>query len=89
MPVRVHVAEFTREVPRDRLLAVEDVMKAGIDPGTGADAVRANARIHSVAGRILQSDAPLRVVDDGETTRGSISRADVIEALFDERNVRC
>ena len=87
-PANDYVAEFTREVPRDRLLAVEDVMIAGIDPSAGADAVRANAPIHSVAGRILQSDAPLRVVDDREETRGSISRADVIEALFDERNAR-
>ena len=74
-PANDYVAEFTREVPRDRLLAVEDVMTAGVDPGADAVAVHVNAPIHSVAGKILQSDAPLRVIDDSEATRGSISRA--------------
>ena len=87
-PANDYVAEFTREVPRDKLLAVEDIMTAGVDPGAGAAAVQANAPIHSVAGRILQSDTPLRVIDENEATRGTISRADVIEALFEERNAR-
>ena len=87
-PANDYVAEFTREVPRDRLLKVQDVMTGEIDPGTGGIAVPADAPIHSVAGRILQSDAPLRVVDENEATRGSISRADVIGALFDERGAR-
>ena len=87
-PANDYVAEFTREVPRDRLLKVRDVMSAGNDPGAGAAAVPADAPIHSVARRILRSDAPLRVVDENEATRGSISRAEVIGALFDERSAR-
>ena len=87
-PANGYVAEFTREVPRDRLLAVEDIMIAGADPGAGAAAVQARAPIHSVARRILQSDTPLRVVDEDDTTRGSISRADVIGALFEDRSER-
>ena len=87
-PANDYVAEFTREVPRDRLLTVKDVMTADIDPGAGAVAVPADAPIHSVAKRILQSDAPLRVVDENEATQGSISRADVIGALFEERSAR-
>ena len=87
-PANDYVAEFTREVPRDRLLTVRDIMAAGIDPGTGAAGVPADAPIHSVARRVLQSDAPLRVVDENETTQGSISRADVIGALFEERSAR-
>ena len=84
-PANDYVAEFTREVPRDRLLAVEDVMTAGADPAAGADTVPASAPIHDVAGRILQSDTPLRVVDDDDATQGAISRADVIGALFEDR----
>ena len=87
-PANDYVAEFTREVPRDRLLTVKDVMTADTDPGAGAVAVPADAPIHSVAKRILQSDAPLRVVDENEATQGSISRADVIGALFEERSAR-
>ena len=84
-PANDYVAEFTREVPRDRFLKVQDVMTGGVGPGAGADAVSADAPIHSVAGRILRSDVPLRVVDESEGSRGSISRADVIGALFEDR----
>ena len=87
-PANDYVAEFTREVPRDRLLTVEDVMASDIDPGAGAAPVQASAPIHAAARRILQSDTPLRVVDENDATRGSISRADVIDALFEDRSVR-
>ena len=87
-PANDYVAEFTREVPRDRLLTVEDVMASDIDPGAGAAPVQASAPIHAAARRILQSDTPLRVVDENDATRGSISRADVIDALFEDRNPR-
>ena len=33
-------------------------------------------------------DTPLRVVDEDDATRGSISRADVIDALFEDRSAR-
>ena len=87
-PANGYVAEFTREVPRDRLLAVEDIMTAGVDPGAGAAPVQASAPIHAVARRILQSDTPLRVVGEDDAQRGSISRSDVIGALFEERSAR-
>ena len=87
-PANDYVAEFTREVPRDRLLAVEDVMIAGVGADAGADPVRASAPIHTVARRILQSDTPLRVIDEDHATRGSISRAEVIDALFEDRSAR-
>ena len=87
-PANGYVAEFTREVPRDRLLAVEDIMTAGVDPGAGAAPVQARAPIRAVARRILQSDTPLRVVGEDDATRGSISRSDVIGALFEERSAR-
>ena len=87
-PTDDYVAEFTREVPRDRLLAVADIMTAGADPGAGAARVQAKAPIHAVARRILQSDTSLRVVDEDDATQGSVSRADVIDALFEERSPR-
>ena len=89
-PANDYVAEFTREVPRDRLLTVADVMAAGADPdvGAGAAPVPASAPIHDVARRILRAEAPLRVVDENDVTRGAISRADVVDALFEDRSVR-
>ena len=87
-PANDYVAEFTREVPRDRLLTVQDIMRPETDPGVDAMRVRLDAPIHSVARRILQSDAPLRVVDKHEATWGSISRSEVIGALFEEPGTR-
>ena len=85
-PTNDYVAEFTREVPRDRLLTVADVMSAGAEPGAGAAQVEASAPIHAVARRILRAEAPLRVVDENDETRGSISRAEVVDALFEDRS---
>ena len=85
-PANDYVAEFTREVPRDRLLTVADVMSAGADPGAGAAPVEASAPIHTVARRVLCAEAPLRVVDENDETRGSISRAEVVDALFEDRS---
>ena len=96
-PANDYVAEFTREVPRDRLLAVEDVMTAvaepgpGPDPGPGAGAepVRANAPIHCRRPphpAIRHAAAGRR---RGRLRReGTVSRADVIDALFEERSRR-
>ena len=85
-PADDYVAEFTREVPRDRLLTVADVMTTGADPGAGAAQVEASAPIHDVARRVLRAEAPLRVVDESGGTRGSISRAEVVDALFEDRS---
>ena len=90
-PANDYVAEFTREVPRDRLLTVADVMTAGAGPDAGgldagAAAVPASAPIHTVARRVLCAEAPLRVVDENDETRGSISRAEVVDALFEDRS---
>ena len=85
-PANDYVAEFTREVPRDRLLTVADVMSAGADPGAGTAPVEASAPIHTVARRVLCAEAPLRVVDENDETRGSISRAEVVDALFEDRS---
>ena len=85
-PANDYVAEFTREVPRDRLLTVADVMIAGADPGAGAAPVEANVPIHDVAHRILRAEAPLQVVDENDRIRGSISRAEVVDALFEDRS---
>ena len=87
-PANDYVAEFTREVPRDRLLTVADIMAAGADPGAGAAQVEASAPIHAVARRILRTEAPLRVVDENDEIRGSISRAQMVDALFEDRSTR-
>ena len=63
-------------------------MTVGAGPDASADPVQASAPIRTVARRILQSDSPLRVVDEDDATRGSISRAEVIDALFEDRSPR-
>ena len=92
-PADDYVAEFTREVPRDRLLTVADVMTAGAGPeagglDAGAATVPAGAPIHDVARQVLRAETPLRVVDENDVTRGSISRAEVADALFEDRSGR-
>jgi glycine betaine/proline transport system ATP-binding protein len=78
-PATDYVAEFTRHVPRDKVMTVASVMTPG---GTGSPPeIKASARIGEVARRIVEADGPLTVVGADGAPVGSIDRAQVIDVL--------
>lgn len=79
-PATDYVTEFTRHIPRGKVLTVSALMtegRAGAEP-----AIPASARIDAVAQQIIAADGPLRVVDDAGEAVGSIDRSDVASVLF-------
>jgi len=82
-PASQYVREFTRDVPRDKLLSVRTAM----DPLSGdrfADAVvAADDTIARAAPTVLASDLPVRVRDAEGRIVGTIRRERVIGILFD------
>jgi len=81
-PATDYVAEFTKHIPRDKLLTVRGVMEAVPADGLAEAAVSADDKIAAVAGRIIGHDRPVRVIDaDGETI-GSVSRQRVVDVVF-------
>ena len=82
-PANDYVANFTRDVAREKLLTVASVMEAPVEGRALADtAVRQTDKIADVARLIIDSELPLRVADDDGRTIGAVSRAHVLDVLF-------
>lgn len=78
-PADDYVREFTKHIPRDKVVSVRAVMtegRAGVGQG-----IRANAKIADVAAQVVASDDPLTVVDKNGAPVGAIDREQVIAVL--------
>lgn len=80
-PADPYVAEFTRKIPRHRVLRVGSVMSAQ-SVATTDNPVLATALVADVAERVLSSDTPVAVVDGQGKVVGSIDRAMMIATIF-------
>ena len=84
-PADDYVANFTRDVAREKLLTVGSLMEAPADGQVlSDDAVRAGDKVTDVARLIIDSELPLRVTDDGGRTVGVVGRAHVLDMLLSE-----
>ncbi|WP_254682164.1 hypothetical protein [Phaeobacter inhibens] len=79
-PATDYVAEFTRHIPRSKVLTVGGIMASGTD-GEGTP-VPQTARVSDVAEQIIAADAPRPVCDDSGRIIGSINRQAVARVLF-------
>ena len=80
-PASEYVAEFTRHIPRAKVLSARTLMRAGPVDGATAGEVAASDRIEDIAARVVASDLPFGVVDGAAGVIGSIGRQAVIEVL--------
>ncbi len=80
-PATPYVAEFTRDVPRAKVLSARRVMRPAVASNGLAGEVPADARLASIAARVLASDRPLAVVEDGRVI-GVLGRDEVVAALI-------
>ena len=83
-PANDYVAEFTRHVPREKLLTVGAVMRRGADAPTTSPTVKASEKIAVAARRVLAAEGAVRVLDDEGATVGTVTRTDLADALFDD-----
>ncbi|WP_282605182.1 glycine betaine/L-proline ABC transporter ATP-binding protein [Pelagibius sp. Alg239-R121] len=84
-PATEYVAEFTRHIPRAKILTARSVMlpianSGSVAPENCAGEVRAGDRIEDIADPIEAAAAPFRVVEDGEVI-GTIDRRAVVDVL--------
>jgi glycine betaine/proline transport system ATP-binding protein len=85
-PATDYVAEFTREVPRAKVLTAGSVMTAfpvGGAPSTGdlAGRVAAGERIEVLAAEVVAADQPFLVVDQSGAALGLLTREAVLRVL--------
>ncbi|MCP4046846.1 MAG: betaine/proline/choline family ABC transporter ATP-binding protein [Gammaproteobacteria bacterium] len=83
-PATEYVAEFTRHVPRDKVLTIGSIMSA--DSRGEGEGVLASAKIADVAREIVNSDSPRNVVDADGNWIGSISSRQIIDILVGGNN---
>jgi len=80
-PATDYVAEFTRNVPKAKVIKVGSVMKPA-PPGLNGAAVPANAAIADAAPRFAPGTDLLRVEDADGNTAGALHRADVVDIMM-------
>lgn len=80
-PADDYVRAFTRNAPRDKVLSVGTISKRTKAP-KGGKPISANLKIEAAAQRILTSEKPVAVADEAGKIVGSVSRQDVIDALY-------
>ncbi len=83
-PATDYVAEFTKDIPRGKLLSVRAVMDAQSDDPHPELTVRDSDNVQKIAGPVLAQDRDVRVLDDAGKVVGALKRHRLIEVLFDE-----
>ena len=78
-PADDYVADFTREIPRAKVLSVRAIMRAPVASPAGE--VRAGEKVQSVAAAVVAGGSPFAVLDDSGAVVGSIAREDILDVL--------
>jgi glycine betaine/proline transport system ATP-binding protein len=79
-PATAYVAEFTREIPRAKVLSVRAIMTpAGADGFAGE--VTATTKIETVARRVIDARQPFAVTDEQGAVIGQLERRAVLDVL--------
>ena len=81
-PADAYVAEFTRKIPRHRVLRARSILSPVTSLAAG-EPVSALGLVADVAPRVLSSDRPVPVIDATGVIVGALDRQRVIATIFD------
>ena len=84
-PATEYVRKFTEEVPREKVLLIEDVMDKSISNNLGDVKVSKDEIIENVAEKILTQEKSVAVIDENNKTVGSINPIKIINTVFGGR----
>ncbi|MFN0193859.1 MAG: glycine betaine/L-proline ABC transporter ATP-binding protein [Aestuariivirga sp.] len=80
-PADDYVREFTQNAPRDHIISLARIARPG-KPKSAKYALSGALKIGEVAARVLGSDTPVAVSNDKGVVIGTVSREDMIRALY-------
>ena len=83
-PATDYVAEFTKDIPRGKLLSVRAVMDAPSDDTHADLTVRDSDNVQKIAGPVLAQDRDVRVLNESGEVIGSLNRRHLLEVLFED-----
>ena len=84
-PATEYVRKFTEEVPREKVLVIEDVMDSSNKDNLGDIKVSKDDIIENVAEKILTQEKIVGVVDSNNNIIGSIKPSTIIDTVFGGR----
>ncbi len=83
-PVNDYVREFTKDVPRSRVLSAGAIMTPGEGPVLeNQPTIASDTKLSDILSVVATHDIPLAVVDESQNVVGTIDRSAVILALGD------
>ena len=82
-PATDYVAEFTKDIPRSKLLNAESIMNEK-DKIPHENTINYSDKIEKIASKVLKSESIFSVVDADKEVVGSLSKKELIKALFAE-----
>ena len=86
-PANDYVAEFTKDIPRAKLLSVGAIMRPTKQSNKNKIVVNKSDKIFSVASSIISSNAVATVVDKNGDICGELTKDQILTILFiDEKN---
>ena len=84
-PATEYVRKFTEEVPREKVLLIEDVMDKSKSDNIGDLKVSKDEIIENVAEKILTQEKSVAVIDRNNNVVGSINPTKIINTVFGGR----
>ncbi len=81
-PADDYVAEFTRYVPRAKVLTLGSIMRPGPVEGEVAGTLNASDRVDMVADQVERSSKDFNILDDDGAIVGHIGRREIIDVLI-------
>ena len=84
-PATEYVRKFTEEVPREKVLLIEDVMDKSTNNNLGDLRVLKDEIIENVAEKILTQEKTVGVIDSDNNIVGSINPTKIINTVFGGR----
>ena len=84
-PATEYVRKFTEEVPREKVLIIEDVMDAPTTDNLSDIRVSKNEIIENVAEKILTQEKSVSVTDENNKIVGTVHPSKIIHTVFGGR----
>ena len=84
-PATEYVEKFTAEVPREKVLIIEDVMDAPTTNNLSDIKVSKDEIIENVAEKILSQQKSVAVIDENNKIIGTVNPSKIIHTVFGGR----
>ena len=84
-PATEYVAEFTKDIPRAKVLSARAIMTPPKAGDTPTNSVPADTKVEDLAAQLVDSQTGVAVTDEDGRTIGHLSRQSVIDVLVGKK----